>query len=89
MKKPICNNCYHYTAYYNQRSFDYVRMKHGACSKHKVPKRDSETCEHFKCNQQKMQIREEARLRHLDDALVSINDIAKILREQYANLQED
>ena len=82
MKKHLCQNCVYYTAYYRQSSNSYSKLNDGYCSRHEKPKTRFEVCGEFKSNERKEKKREQWRLDNLDRALISINEIALILKEK-------
>jgi hypothetical protein len=83
MKTEKCKNCMHYTAYYKQWASSFGRLNNGFCSRHQKPQAQLEACEDFKSNEQKEKRRDELRLKHLEQALESINEIAQILKEKF------
>ena len=84
MKSQKCKNCSYYTAYYRKWSSSFEKLTHGACSKHKSPKTQSEVCDDFKSSEQKERKREERLFISLEQSLESINQIAQILKEKYS-----
>jgi len=82
MKTEKCKNCAYYVAYYRQWNSGYGRLIDGACSKHRRPQKEYNTCEDFKNNGQSEERKEKSMLDHLECALISLNDIAHILKEK-------
>lgn len=82
MENQKCKNCNYYSAYYKQWSDGYSRLTNGYCSKLDKPQKQSELCEDFKSNERKEEMRGKRRLIALEQALVSINEIAHILKEK-------
>ena len=77
-----CRNCTFYTAYYKQWASGYGRLNEGFCRKHQKPQTQFETCGDFMSNEKKEEMREKRRLKDLDRAIESINEIAHILKEK-------
>jgi len=84
MKSQKCKNCTHYSAYYKQWSGSYGRLNNGFCSKHQKAQTQFETCENFLSSGQKEKIREKRLLIQLEQSLISINEIAQILKEKFS-----
>ena len=85
MKKEVCKNCTYYSAYYKQWSSHYTRLDKGFCSKHQKIIKQYEICEDFKSNELKEKMREKRRMDALEQALISINEIAQILKEKQSD----
>lgn len=84
MLKETCKNCFYYTAYYEKFSSCYGKLNHGYCRKQSKQNKQNETCEEYCSNAKKEKGREKMMFKQLEQALISINEIAMIMKEKEA-----
>lgn len=84
-----CRNCTYYTAYYRKYIDFYSRLRHGTCVKHQKVLNERESCEDFKNNEAREKSCEKDLFKSLEKALVSIEQIAMILKEKKDEKEEN
>lgn len=82
MKKQTCISCTFYNAYYMQFGGSFKKTYNGYCSRSNKIRTKSDSCTDHINNCIREERTEKLRLKNLDKALKSINDIADILKEK-------
>jgi len=83
MQKNICKNCAFYIAYYKKLGVTFAQLNNGFCLKHQKSATKFESCEEYNIKQKEKEKQIEKRvLSYLEHSLISIIEIAQILKQR-------